>query len=529
MNAFFDFCEKNWQETEKDKAKADHALALFAAAKNAVPPESVHAKRLALIDSYLEGLRNKSRQLGNLRGPLPALRLVGPPKAKIVVDGRLDEPAWTQCPVAATGTLRELQTGRVPTFATRFKSAWSGNDLYFAIECDEPAGHRLAATATRHDDGALWMGDAVELLIETESHSYYQIAVDPEGHVCDLDRSAPRDRWFSWNANAEVATRIEDGRWTVEIRLPIRPDANDPLNQIVGHHPTRSLPWHINICRQRIREDGAEHSAYSPTGADHFHLSSKFATFFDGNSFQFDHGEPEDDFLLALKKAEEHGRQGKRAEALTAYQAAAETKATPLQRAHALELAARLARGQQQIPLAESLIAQIPIAASRHTAWMQHLLETARHTQVATDYAAVEINAWPFWKRGEALLTRGQARLLAKLGQEAETDLAGALPWIGDPRQREPVLIALARNAEENLRDAGLALARYRVLTDANPQPGTAAQIESFIAAARLLSASGSRAEAGALLQQVDQARLPAAWRKRLQAALEALGKTAPK
>jgi len=48
-------------------------------------------------------------------------------------------------------------------------------------------------------------------LIETESHSYYQIAISPNGFVCDLDRATTPDKWFSWNSNAEVATRMEDG------------------------------------------------------------------------------------------------------------------------------------------------------------------------------------------------------------------------------------------------------------------------------------------------------------------------------
>ena len=94
----------------------------------------------------------------------------------------------------------------------------------------------------------------------------------------DLDRSADRAAWYSWRSKAEVATKIHDDHWIVEVKLPIREDENDPLNQIIGHHPNRSLPWHFNVCRQRIREDGSEYSAFSPTGADHFHNVMKFAS-----------------------------------------------------------------------------------------------------------------------------------------------------------------------------------------------------------------------------------------------------------
>jgi hypothetical protein len=34
----------------------------------------------------------------------------------------------------------------------------------------------------------------VELLLETPMHSYYQIAINPAGAVCDLDRSLPLNK-----------------------------------------------------------------------------------------------------------------------------------------------------------------------------------------------------------------------------------------------------------------------------------------------------------------------------------------------
>nr|MDH4452610.1 DUF4838 domain-containing protein [Verrucomicrobiota bacterium] len=271
MRAFFEYGEANWQEMEKDKAKADRALELFATAKSKADVTSVYGGRIALIDDFLKGLRNKSQQLGKVRGPMPMLRLVGNAPSKIVIDGKLGEEAWTNAFPSATVRLRELQTGRQPTFGTTVKSAWLGNDLYFAIRCDEHPGEKPNIGTTKKDDSALWYSDAIEVLIETESHSYYQIAISPSGAVVDSDRGAARNKWFSWDSNAEVATHIADDHWTIEMRLPITQDENDPLHQVIGRKPNKSLPWHINICRQRIREDGAEYSAFSPTGTEGFH------------------------------------------------------------------------------------------------------------------------------------------------------------------------------------------------------------------------------------------------------------------
>jgi hypothetical protein len=263
-------------------------------------------------------LASKSQQLGIVRGPVPILRLVGNAPGKIRIDGQLDEEAWVNCPAASTVRLRELQTGRQPIFGTTVKSAWIGNDLYFAIRCDEHRGEKPNISATKKDDGALWYGDAIEVLIETESHSYYQIAISPSGAVVDLDRGTSPDKWFSWDSEAEVATHVEDDHWIIEMRIPITQDENDPLHQVIGRKPDKSLPWHINICRQRVREDGSEYSAFSPTGSDNFHEVMKLATFFYGNSFNFDHGPREEDFLESIRIASDFARSGKREEALAA-------------------------------------------------------------------------------------------------------------------------------------------------------------------------------------------------------------------
>ncbi len=516
MNAFFDFCEANWQETEKEKDKADRALALFAAAKAKVDPSSVYGRRLALVDDYLQGLRHKSAQLGRLRGPTPTLRLVGPPRGKIVIDGRLDDDAWSNCPAAATCRLQELQTGRRPIFGTTVKAAWLANDLYFAIRCDEPRGEKLNVGTTRKDDSALWYGDAVEVLVETEAHSYYQIAVAPSGAVCDLDRGASRDKWFTWDAKAEVAVHVADDHWTVELRLPVRPDDTDPLNQIVGKRPTRSLPWHVNICRQRVRDDGSEFSAFSPTGIDGFHDAMKFATFFDGNSYEFEHGPPDDDFLAAVRSAEGLARTGKRAAALEAYQAAAERKATDFQKSYALEPAAGYARGEKRPDLAEQLIARIPIPAVRKSATMQHLIETGRAAECVASFADEDFSTWPFWKRGDGLHARGRAYFYRNDGPQAERDLSAALLWTSEPRTREAILLALGRNRESNLRDDVRAREAYAAIVADRLQIGGADEFAALQGMARIDVRAGRFAEALATLDRAQVARLQGVWRSEI-------------
>jgi tetratricopeptide (TPR) repeat protein len=504
MLAFFEYCESNWQDMEKDKAKADQALGLFSAALKKAAPESVHGRRLALIDDFLKGLRSKSEQLGRIRGPVPTLRLVGEARGGIVIDGKLDEDAWEKCPTASTGRLRELQTGRQPVFGTSVKAAWIGNDVYFAIRCEEHPGEKVNNASTKEDDSALWYGDAVEVLLETDARSYYQIAVSPSGVVADLDRSAGRSAWFSWDSQAEVATHIADDHWIVEMRVPVTQDENDPLHQVIGRKPTKSLPWHINICRQRIRDDGVEHSAFSPSGAEHFHESMKFAHFFDGNSFQFDAAEPDADFLEAMRVASDFARKGQREEALAAYTTAADGKISAFQKSAALEQAVAMARSLRRPEVATELAGRIPIEAVGKTAMMQNLIEQFAAARVVEQFGQEDIGAWPFWQRGAGYHARGRALAITKAGPEAEADLRLALEWTSEPRLRDAIWQALGSNREMQLKDDDGALAAYREIVATEGQLGSADQFTALQNIARILIRRGQTAEAVATLRRVD-------------------------
>ena len=525
MRAFFEYSETNWQEMEKDKVKADRALELFAIAKQKVDTTSVYGRRIALIDDFLKGLRSKSQQLGVVRGPVPVLRLVGNAPGKITIDGRLEEAAWVNCPAASTVRLRELQTGRQPTYGTTVKSSWIGNDLYFAIRCDERRGEKPNIGTTKKEDHALWFGDAIELLIETESHSYYQIAVSPSGAVVHSDRGVARDKWFSWNSNAEVATHIADDHWNVEIRLPITQDENDPLHQVIGRKPNKSLPWHINICRQRIREDGAEYSAFSPTGTADFHDVMKFATFYDGNHIEFDHGPPNHDFLEAIRLAGDLARIGKREEALAAYTSAADGKLTDQQKSHTLELAAATARSLRKFDLAGQITSRIPIEAVKKFAEMQAMLDQGKATQVLQQYSNEDIAKWPFWKRGDGYFARGRAYALTKAGKQAEADLTLALEFTSLPRSRDAILLLTAQNRENNLKDDDKALEAYGAVVEGRTRIGGADEYAALQGMARILTQRGQFDDALKTLERADLPHLQGVWKENILKSIEAVNK----
>lgn len=513
MKAFFNYCEKHWRAMEKDKVKVDHALKLFASAKAKAPDDSVYAKRIALIDNYLNGLRNKRVQLAQKRGPVPRLRLVGRSRGTIKIDGDLSDDAWQSCPTASTGRMSELQTGRQPTFGTSFKTAWIGNDLYFAIRCEEKPGEKLNIATTRNGDQAIWYGDVIEILLETESHSYYQIAVNPAGALVDLDRGAPKSQWFSWSSKAEVATKVAKDHWTVEIRIPITQDKNDPLHQVIGRRPTQSLPWHVNLCRQRIRKNGSELSAFSPTGASNFHRVMKFAHFYGGRSHQFEADPSVSDYLIASRKAENLQRRRKHQEAIAALTTLAKSKLTDLQKSDALEKAAISARALRNFEQVNQLAKKIPIKAVANTVLMHNLLAQRKAKELIEAFGKIDLQEWPFWQAGDAHFARGRAYLMTKNGKQAEADLRAALQLTPDSRTRVSILLARGNNFETNLNDDDSALKVYQDIASQKGNNGSADYYRAIQGAARLLTKKGEFEKAIKHLKLVNVDELRGYWR----------------
>ena len=514
MRTFFAYCEQNWRAMETDGDLAGEALARFAAAKADASEDSIHGQRIALVDNYLNGLRRKSVQLSQKRGPVPKLRLVGGESlSPIVVDGKLDDKAWTDIAVASTGSMRELQTGRLPIYATSIKSQWQRGSLYFAIRCDEEPGTEPNIAATKNGDQAIWYGDVVEFLINTDSHHYYQIAVNPAGTIVNIDRGADRSRWTNWDSQAEVATHIADDHWTIEIRIPVTADENDPLHQVIGRKPTVSLPWHINVCRQRIRDSGSEYSAFSPTGTTGFHEPMKFAHFYGGNSRQFDADETVSDFLIESRATEKVMRERKYDEALDRWlDLAREEKISDFQKSVALEQAALCARTGENYPRAAEIAEQIPIDSVAKTVRMENMLAQRKWTELTEQYSDEDINAWPTWQIGAGAWVRGRAHVFTKNGERADADLQLALKYTPDPRTRATVLATIGGNRETNLQDDDGALAAYLRNLEGKSNIGGADEYRSAQSAARILIRQKKFAEALAVLTAINLEKTMGYW-----------------
>jgi hypothetical protein len=276
MKAFIAYCEASWPALDKSPEKIAQVFVLLQKAEAKAGSDSVYAQRIAQLAGYLRPLTDLARQLSAPRGPVPEYRLREREAKDIRLDGRLDDAFWKGI---EPRPLRETETGRRAASRTTFMAAYAHGSIYFGIKCLDAGAKALACPATKRDDMALFDGECVELLLETQCHSYYQIAVSPPGSLVDIDRAEGLNTL--WSSNIEVATHMDDGCWSMEIRVPVADPMQadvDPNHGVAGRLPSETYPWHFNVARQAIRDNGVEHSAFSPTGVPGFHVPKKFAT-----------------------------------------------------------------------------------------------------------------------------------------------------------------------------------------------------------------------------------------------------------
>lgn len=296
MKAFIEFCELEFARLASDADISRTALELFGSALAKAPTDSVYGQRIALVDEFLTTFRDRSAQMGIERPEgLPENRIIDMGKDKwrdardtLTMDGQLEERFWTD--YNNPRPLRDAYTRRPPNLATRFHVRWLNGSLYLGIRCELPEGEKPVIGSTENNDPAIWQGEHLELLIETDKHSYYQIVLNPAGALIDLDRGVDKKNWYDWSSQAEVATHVGDGFWSAELKVPVTASEEDPLHQVVGSMPFQSrqrdldsgkgtsLPWYFNLFRKREGSEDGEVSAFSPLGEgeESFHVPLRF-------------------------------------------------------------------------------------------------------------------------------------------------------------------------------------------------------------------------------------------------------------
>lgn len=283
MRAFMDYSEANWMHMGQDADKIGQALALFATAQAAAPPESAPGRRVQKIAEMMKPLHALQQQLSRKRETDAVYRILearqtgGKPLTSRPFDGQILKEYWTE--VRSAGLTNLTPEAPHPKAFTTFQIQREGSILHLGIICHEPDMAGLNITSTTPDDLRLLAGDHVTLLIETTTRSYYEIAISPSGALLEIDH-ATGSKGVAWTSGAQCTVHRGDKLWSIDLRLPIAGEGAyvlDPLKGIDGAQPKDLFPWHFNLGRQRVRGPTIERTAYVPTGEDTFHVPAKFA------------------------------------------------------------------------------------------------------------------------------------------------------------------------------------------------------------------------------------------------------------
>ncbi|MFN2351022.1 MAG: DUF4838 domain-containing protein [Kiritimatiellia bacterium] len=253
-------------------------LELLQAARE-VAGATVYGQRIDVILSELQPLESVRHEatMTAARGEVPVFTglrtIVGhgweQAMATFMLDGKLEEPFWRRHFYGAG--MRDAISGGRPELTTSFYIRYYNDHMYFGVICREQPGREPVVTTVRNGDPAILDGDYIEILLETDIHSYYRLVVNPAGALLDMDMAEETGARERWSSNAEVAAHVNDDFWSVEIRIPVVGEAEgatDPLHFVVGTAPSHGWPWHFNIGRRRLLDAGSEFQAFSPTGEE---------------------------------------------------------------------------------------------------------------------------------------------------------------------------------------------------------------------------------------------------------------------
>lgn len=275
VKTFIEYAEAHWMKATRDYKVIDRFFELIEPAKKAAG-DSVYGTRIARLAYYMRGMSALRDRLAVGRKGVPEISASKLTAGEdVVLDGRIEEPFWQRLPGYG---LKHAETGAQPEWGTTFRAGWSGDALVIGIVCRDPDPANLNITTHAPRSPSVWDGDCVEILLETPTHAYYQIAVNPAGSIAEADRRMGINT--DWISDSKVACSVGADSWSIEIRIPAAGEAaaaTDPMKGVAGTTPTTEAPWYINICRTRPRANSHELSIFSPTGKPDFHDPLKFA------------------------------------------------------------------------------------------------------------------------------------------------------------------------------------------------------------------------------------------------------------
>jgi hypothetical protein len=140
------------------------------------------------------------------------------------IDGRLDEDAWKQAPVATGFVQKEPAEGQPATETTEVRILYTPTTLYIGVMCvdSNPAGIR---GSERRRDSDLSGDDTITVVLDTfhDHRNAFQFRTNSLGTEYDaLISDEGKTVNISWDERWDVASAVTDKGWSVEFAIPFK-------------------------------------------------------------------------------------------------------------------------------------------------------------------------------------------------------------------------------------------------------------------------------------------------------------------
>ncbi len=186
--------------------------------------------------------------------PLRVIRSAGAARfrAHPTIDGALAEPCWSS-PVPVTHLYPTYDDSEVDG-GTEFRFGFDDSHLYISAVCYESLIDEIVAV-NEERDSPVYRDDCVGFFIQPVEGEMvvYQLYFSPLGTVfdqrIDFDESMIYTTDVAWDGEYEVAARVSEDRWVLEVAIPLTElgaalDGNDV--------------WRINFRRKQQRAEAVE-------------------------------------------------------------------------------------------------------------------------------------------------------------------------------------------------------------------------------------------------------------------------------
>jgi hypothetical protein len=160
-----------------------------------------------------------------------------------VIDGHLDEAAWSEATVASAFVESSPRPGAPASLRSEARVLVDGQALYVGLKYYDPEPARILAPLVRRDDETTSDWAFVEIDSRHDRRTGFSFGLNPRGVQVDGLWLNDTNYDSSWNAVWEGGAAVDGEGWTAEFRIPFSQLPFSPTAD------ARELVWGINFYR----------------------------------------------------------------------------------------------------------------------------------------------------------------------------------------------------------------------------------------------------------------------------------------